>query len=154
DFRIGLIHGHQIVPWGDGGSLLHWQRKLDCDILVYGHLHKDSVIELEGKFFINPGSATGAYQPWITEKVPSFMLMAVQGSSVVLYVYEEKGGKAEVVMSEFKKESSSSSTAHATSSSSSSAMGDMNSNSSSSMNNSSSSSHSTSNGSASSSIHH
>ncbi|CBZ52439.1 putative vacuolar protein sorting 29 [Neospora caninum Liverpool] len=103
-FKVGLIHGHQIVPYGDGGSLLHWQRKLDCDILVYGHLHKDSVVELEGKFFVNPGSATGAYQPWLTEKVPSFMLMAVQGSSVVLYVYEEKNGKAEVVMSEFKKD--------------------------------------------------
>lgn len=144
DFRIGLIHGHQVVPWGDGGSLLHWQRKLDCDILVYGHLHKDSVVELEGKFFINPGSATGAYQPWITEKVPSFMLMAVQGSSVVLYVYEEKSGKAEVVMSEFKKESSSSSSSATAHASSSSAMGDMNS----SVNN------SNNNGSASSSANH
>ncbi|XP_058515675.1 vacuolar protein sorting-associated protein 29-like [Ochotona princeps] len=102
--KVGLIHGHQIVPWGDGGALLHWQRKLDCDILVYGHLHRDSVIELDRKFFVNPGSATGAYQPWLAEKTPSFMLMAVQGASVVLYVYEEKNGKAEVVMSEFKKD--------------------------------------------------
>jgi len=36
-FKIGLIHGHQVVPWGDSEALAEVQRELDCDILVSGH---------------------------------------------------------------------------------------------------------------------
>eukprot|EP01068_Selenidium_serpulae_P004761 Selendium_serpulae@DN3739_c0_g1_i2.p1 len=106
EVKVGLIHGHQIIPWGDLSALSAWQRKLDCDILVSGHTHKSSVQEDMGKFYINPGSVTGAYQPWGASGTsepggcPSFMLMAINGPSVALYVYEEKDGKANVVMSE------------------------------------------------------
>ncbi|KAF8820168.1 putative vacuolar protein sorting 29 [Cardiosporidium cionae] len=103
ELKVGLIHGHQIIPWGDGKSLMDWQRRLDCDILVYGHTHQNIVSEIDGKFFINPGSATGAFTPTLHDVVPSFMLMAVRGTNVAIYVYEEKDGKANVVMSEFKK---------------------------------------------------
>ncbi|CDI84108.1 vacuolar protein sorting 29, putative [Eimeria acervulina] len=103
EFKVALLHGHQVVPWGDPDALLQWQRRLDCDIVVSGHTHSNSVREVEGRFFINPGSATGAYQPWAPSPTPSFMLMALQGASVVLYIYEEREGKAEVVMSEFSK---------------------------------------------------
>jgi putative phosphoesterase len=34
---------------------------LDVDILITGHTHKFEAFEFEGKFFINPGSATGAF---------------------------------------------------------------------------------------------
>lgn len=54
---------------------------------------------MEGKFFVNPGSATGAVS-WIDEtlpenedddgNVPSFVLMDVQGDVLVLYVYQLK----------------------------------------------------------------
>ncbi len=60
-FRIGLSHGHQIVPWGDNESLSLIQRQLDVDILITGQTHKFEAYEQEGHFFINPGSATGAY---------------------------------------------------------------------------------------------
>lgn len=39
DFRVGVCHGHQVVPWGDKEALAILQRKLDCDILVTGHTH-------------------------------------------------------------------------------------------------------------------
>ena len=39
------------------------QRQLDVDILLFGHTHKFEAYEHEGKFYINPGSATGAYHP-------------------------------------------------------------------------------------------
>ena len=56
---------------------------------------------MEGKFFINPGSATGAVS-WLDETlgseedgvgdgdgtVPSFVLMDVQGDVLILYVYQ------------------------------------------------------------------
>jgi len=61
-FKIGLIHGHQIVPWGDSHSLAAVQRQLDVDILITGHTHKNEVNEYGGKWFINPGSITGAYR--------------------------------------------------------------------------------------------
>lgn len=61
-FKIGLMHGHQIVPWMDPHSLAIAQRQLDVDILITGHTHKNEVNEFEGKWFINPGSITGAYR--------------------------------------------------------------------------------------------
>jgi len=60
-FRIGLCHGHQIVPWGDVESLSMLQRQMDVDILITGHTHKFETFERDNKFFINPGSATGAF---------------------------------------------------------------------------------------------
>lgn len=62
-FRIGLIHGHQVVPWGDEESLALVQRQLDVDILISGHTHRFEAYEHENKFYINPGSATGAFSP-------------------------------------------------------------------------------------------
>jgi vacuolar protein sorting-associated protein 29 len=61
-FKIGLTHGHQIVPWADAHSLAMIQRQMDVDILISGHTHKNEVNEYEGKWFINPGSITGAYR--------------------------------------------------------------------------------------------
>lgn len=53
----------QVVPWGDPESLALIQRQLDVDILISGHTHKFEAYEHENKFYINPGSATGAYNP-------------------------------------------------------------------------------------------
>lgn len=49
------------MPWGDPESLALIQRQLDVDILIAGHTHKFEAYEHENKFYINPGSATGAY---------------------------------------------------------------------------------------------
>ncbi|CAK0826292.1 unnamed protein product [Prorocentrum cordatum] len=104
DFKVGLIHGHQILPWGDQTALVKMAGKLGVDVLVSGHTHKHSVQNLGGKFIINPGSVTGACNAvGEFDVVPSFMLMAVQGSGVVLYTYEEKDGEAKVSMNELKK---------------------------------------------------
>lgn len=59
--RFGVIHGHQIVPWDDEESLKSYQREMGCDILVYGHSHKQSIKKMGDNYFINPGSGTGAY---------------------------------------------------------------------------------------------
>ena len=63
DFNIGVIHGHQVIPWGDMESLAAVQRELDCDILVSGHTHANKITTYDGKYFINPGSVTGAFSP-------------------------------------------------------------------------------------------
>jgi predicted phosphodiesterase len=79
--RIGFTHGHTIIPPGDGDSLLIAARQLDVDILLWGGTHRFEAYEMEGKFFVNPGSATGAmatgWWPEAEEPTPSFVLMDV-----------------------------------------------------------------------------
>ena len=54
---------------------------MDVDVLLWGGTHKFEAYELEGKFFVNPGSATGAFSTsWFRdgeEPTPSFCLMDV-----------------------------------------------------------------------------
>ncbi|VVC45286.1 Phosphodiesterase MJ0936/Vps29,Phosphodiesterase YfcE, conserved site,Metallo-dependent phosphatase- [Cinara cedri] len=86
-FKVGLCHGHQVIPWGDPESLSLLQRQLDVDVLVFGHTHKFDAFELGNKFFLNPGSATGAFNPLNPDIIPSFVVMDIQSSTVVSYVY-------------------------------------------------------------------
>ncbi|CAF4885838.1 vacuolar protein sorting-associated protein 29 [Pieris rapae] len=102
-FRIGLIHGHQVVPWGDEESLALIQRQLDVDILISGHTHRFEAYEHENKFYINPGSATGAYNPMFRNATPSFVLMDITSSTVVTYVYKLLGDEVKVERIEYKK---------------------------------------------------
>lgn len=55
--------------------------KLDVDVLCWGGTHRFDAYEYENKFFVNPGSATGAFTTgWVgegEEMVPSFCLMDV-----------------------------------------------------------------------------
>lgn len=59
DFKIGVCHGHQIVPSGDLEALHILARRLDVDILITGSTHVHETVDYEGKIFINPGSITG-----------------------------------------------------------------------------------------------
>ena len=97
--RIGFTHGDSIVPPGDPDALLIAARQMDVDVLCWGGTCKFEAYEMEGKFFVNPGSATGA-ESWMDETLgateeedantPSFVLMDVQGDVLVLYVYQLK----------------------------------------------------------------
>lgn len=62
--RIGVIHGHQIIPAADVTALSLTAQSMDVDILLHGHTHKFEAYKKDGRFFLNPGSATGA---WTTE---------------------------------------------------------------------------------------
>jgi vacuolar protein sorting-associated protein 29 len=107
EFKIGLIHGHQVVPWGDAEALANIQRQLGCDILLSGHTHSNSVSIYDGKYFINPGSISGAYSPLNPSPVPSFVLMVIQGDYAIVYLYEliDKTKKFVVAKMEFTKNS-------------------------------------------------
>lgn len=81
-FRIGLCHGHQVVPRGEPDSLALIQRQLDVDILISGHTHKFEAYEQENKFYINPGSATGAYNSldtYVVNYISLFNLLSIEG---------------------------------------------------------------------------
>lgn len=59
--RLGIIHGHQILPIGDSDLLYSLATTMDVDVLVSGSTHKFKAFESGGKFFVDPGSATGAW---------------------------------------------------------------------------------------------
>ncbi|KAK7753539.1 Vacuolar protein sorting-associated protein 29 [Diatrype stigma] len=100
--RIGFVEGFTLVST-EPDLLLAEAHKLDVDVLCYGGTHRFDAYEYMDKFFVNPGSATGALTTgWLAkdkaadeEMVPSFCLMDVQGISLTLYVYQlrkdEKG---------------------------------------------------------------
>ncbi|GAA6043871.1 hypothetical protein JCM8097_001203 [Rhodosporidiobolus ruineniae] len=69
--RIGLISGHQVVPLGDADMLAATARKMDVDVLVSGGTHRFEAFEADGRFFLNPGSATGAFSPHFVPQPPS-----------------------------------------------------------------------------------
>ncbi len=64
-FRVGLISGYQVLPWESDAGLQQQQRKLDCDILITGHTHVAKWRTMNGKLFLNPGSVTGASNPYL-----------------------------------------------------------------------------------------
>lgn len=88
DIRIGVCHGHQVVPWGDREALAILQRQMDVDILVSGHTHAFEAVMYGERLQINPGSATGAYSGLTPEVRPSFVLMDVDGAKATVYVYQ------------------------------------------------------------------
>mmetsp|Transcript_4028 Transcript_4028/g.9488 ORF Transcript_4028/g.9488 Transcript_4028/m.9488 type:complete len:199 (-) Transcript_4028:159-755(-) len=103
NFEFALIHGHQIVPWGDIRSLSAYQRKLGVDVLISGHTHKAEVIKHDGGFLLNPGSLTGAFNATESQTVPSFMALAVRDSSLSVYLYTLEKDKVAVTMKKFEK---------------------------------------------------
>ena len=103
NFRIGMIHGHQIIPMGDLEILSNIQRELDCDILVSGYTHKLSINTKDNKLYLNPGSISGALSPLLENSIPSFILMALNGEEVTIYSYvlSDKSQKFEVGQIEY-----------------------------------------------------
>ena len=57
DFRIGVIHGHQILPFQSPEALARMRRKLNVDVLISGHTHQNEVtVQEEVYYHINPVS--------------------------------------------------------------------------------------------------
>lgn len=79
--RIGFLEGFTIVAPMEMDLMLAEANKLDVDVLCYGGTHRFDAFEYENKFFVNPGSVTGAFSTgWVEEgeeMVPSFCLMDV-----------------------------------------------------------------------------
>ena len=87
-YTIGLIHGHQIMPWGDPERLGEQARNMGVDILISGQTHIPSVAKYEGRLLINPGSATGAYSINSAQTTPSFMILDIRKDQLDIYQYK------------------------------------------------------------------
>jgi putative phosphoesterase len=75
------MEGFTVVAPTEADLLLAEANKLDVDVLCWGGTHRFDAYEYMDKFFVNPGSATGAMPTgWMAdgeEMVPSFCLMDV-----------------------------------------------------------------------------
>jgi vacuolar protein sorting-associated protein 29 len=88
EFRLGVIHGHQIIPWGEKEALGLIARRLNVDILITGHTHVSEFVEYDSStWFINPGSITGAFTPLQSNVNPNFTL-SISQNVVKFYQYE------------------------------------------------------------------
>ena len=105
EFRIGMIHGHQILPWGEAESLAGVARELDCDIFISGNTHQIGVKVLDNKLFINPGSISGAFSNIVPDPSPSFILMVLTGTEAIVYLYvlNDRTQKFDVSKVEYRK---------------------------------------------------
>eukprot|EP01017_Pseudomicrothorax_dubius_P001294 TRINITY_DN0_c4233_g1_i3.p1 TRINITY_DN0_c4233_g1~~TRINITY_DN0_c4233_g1_i3.p1 ORF type:complete len:187 (+),score=52.42 TRINITY_DN0_c4233_g1_i3:40-600(+) len=103
NFKIGIIHGHQVTPWGDEEALYNYQRELDCDLLVSGHTHDSKITKFDGKYFLNPGSATGAYSASKPENNPSFCILEFRSDEITVYMYEFVSEKVSITKTILKK---------------------------------------------------
>ncbi len=57
----------------------------------------------DGKYFINPGTGTGAYSSLSPTSDASFILMAIQGDDVSAFVYKMKGEQMSISRIDFTK---------------------------------------------------
>ena len=105
EFKIGMIHGHQVLPWGDTDSLSCIARQLDCDIFISGNTHQIGVKVLDNKLYINPGSISGAFSDIVADPSPSFILMVLTGTEAIVYLYvlNDRTQKFDVSKVEFRK---------------------------------------------------
>ena len=104
-FRLGMVHGHQILPPGNMDALSGIQSELDCDILISGFTYKYGINIKENKLFMNPGSITGGLSPLMEDTYPSFILMAITDDEMTIYSYmlTDKNEKFQVGQMEYKK---------------------------------------------------
>ena len=66
-------------------------RALDADIMISGHTHELKLYEENNILYLNPGSLTGARTVVNTgkkEHIPSFMLLDVNQTNIVIYIYK------------------------------------------------------------------
>jgi len=81
------MEGFTVVAPTEADLLLAEANKLDVDVLCWGGTHRFDAYEYMDKFFVNPGSATGAMPTgWVgdgEEMVPSFCLMDVSSPDAI-----------------------------------------------------------------------
>ncbi|KAA8496703.1 Vacuolar protein sorting-associated protein 29 [Porphyridium purpureum] len=86
---LGLIHGHQLIPYSDSHAAIALKRDMGVDVLITGFQPECKITQPEdGGLLVCPGSATGTNNTYFPSSgIPSFVLMDLQGSRIVTYTY-------------------------------------------------------------------
>ncbi|KAJ3258630.1 Vacuolar protein sorting-associated protein 29 [Boothiomyces macroporosus] len=93
-FKIGLMSGWDKEVYG---------RASNVDIVVSGGSHVFEAYEKHGRFYVDPGSATGAFTLDQDEVIPSFVLMDVRPNAFSLYIYKLITGQVKVEKMDYSK---------------------------------------------------
>ncbi len=59
--KILVFHSTEVYPRGDLEKIYKIAKKENCNVVIFGHTHLPLFTFWKDIFFINPGSATGAY---------------------------------------------------------------------------------------------
>jgi len=76
--RVHVSHGHELGSPTPSKLLSAY----DADVLVYGHTHKQLVVQADGRWVVNPGAAG----PRRFDLMPSVARLTIQGASVAIEV--------------------------------------------------------------------
>ena len=101
--RMGLIHGHQIIPWGDQEALTNKAKEMGVKVLISGHSHEIKYTKYKDVHLLNPGSITGAYSSLNLDASPAFIILEVKANDVVVYSYFLSEGELKCVDTKFDK---------------------------------------------------
>ena len=78
--RIHVSHGHEVGSPTPEKLLARY----DADVIVYGHTHRQLVVQHDGRWVVNPGAA-GARR---FNLMPSVARMTLRGASVEIEIVE------------------------------------------------------------------
>jgi putative phosphoesterase len=78
DVRVHVSHGHEVGAPTPPKLLARY----DADVIVYGHTHKQLLINAEGRWVVNPGAAG----PRRFDLVPSVGRMTIRGHDVEIEI--------------------------------------------------------------------
>ena len=80
--RIGLVHGHLVMPRGDEIALDAVRRWLHVDVLVSGATGRASTRQVGPGLLVDPGSVTGMYCSHASSGLASFSLLSIDAGKV------------------------------------------------------------------------
>lgn len=104
DLRVGAATGLSIIPGDDPEALLIAARQMDVDVLLWGGSTNVDTFELDGKFFLSPGSLTGAQSVESVSSIPSFCLLDIKDKTCTVYIYSLENGLVKVEKTVYTKE--------------------------------------------------
>ncbi|PRT53580.1 Vacuolar protein sorting-associated protein 29 [Wickerhamiella sorbophila] len=104
NLRLGLATGLSIIPDGDPEALLIASRQMNADVVLWGGSTNVDTFELDGKFFLSPGSLTGAQSAESVSSIPSFCLLDLKGKQCVVYIYSLEKNLVKVEKAVYTKE--------------------------------------------------
>ena len=78
--RVHVSHGHEI----GSPTAERLAAKYDADVIVYGHTHRQSVVQVDGRWIVNPGAAG----PRRFKLQPSVARLTIEGREVGIEILE------------------------------------------------------------------
>jgi len=77
--RIFAAHGHTYSLYSGLQKMDYAAREKECDICIFGHLHKPVFLQMENMLYINPGSIS---EPRQEDRIPTCVILEVSENSM------------------------------------------------------------------------